>query len=144
MEERENVSPNVENQSNKVKNYYITTVFVVVGIVIAIAILVRGDFEKSSGSNYKVIDAAETQAKQIVAQAYEEVPTVTSEVLASGEDWAIVLTRYKGKDSLVQGSLIFGVTRTGVVYSNYKESRNYDLQVSKEEIEVMKAQWGFS
>ena len=98
-------------------------------------------------SNDDIIAAAEKRVKGCVANGAAEVPVMTSEIIAQGDDWAMVLTRYKGDSGFVKGSYIVGVyvgSGSADAYSNkMKESWDYDLKLSESEIEVIKAQWEF-
>lgn len=136
----QNGGENVNNGEGKSVWWWIFAIGMVVIIVANIVIAFQ------DGQDKKVIEEAEKEVKAYVAKQSSSVPKVKSEIIARGDDWAIVIVRHKSETAFGTGACVVGVNIGAYdVLVNYsmETSTNYDLELTKEQIEVMKAEWGF-
>lgn len=107
-------------------------------IIVSIVIVVLSVF---GGSNSKLMDTAEAEAKSIVTRNYGEIPNTKAESVYSKDRTAIVKVSYSTASGF-KGTFFFkGDLITGKVYSDYRHSVTYDYEMSNEELNKIKAEW---
>ncbi len=142
------IAPNHTTQKEEIDvGRIINIVSAVIIILILCCVLLPNLFKNvMPASDESIIEAAESKAKSIVTEAVNEIPDVESEILAEGDEWTLVKVSYKVESNgfPYEGTFIFNVGEVGSearVYSQYKESAMYDVEVSEEEIEKIKIEW---
>lgn len=153
-----NVENNVENvtengnvsQPVQQKAGIGTMILKVFGIIMGVSVVISclpAWFGGAFTADSEIIEAAEKKAKSIVVEATNEIPELETEILDQTDEWALVLVRYSCDISEVyslEGCFIFDVKTTGYstyVSAEYKESGDYDVELSEKDIEKIKAEW---
>lgn len=111
-------------------------------IIWALRFIAPAIFGGTITGKQEILEAAESKANSIVVESVNEVPQLESELIERGNDWALVLVRYK--TNYYDGCFVFHVSVTGYstyVYARYKESMDYNLSLSETDIEKIKLEW---
>ncbi|MBE5964703.1 MAG: hypothetical protein E7252_07185 [Lachnospira sp.] len=141
---------------SKASKKWIIGIIAAVLIFAAIGGLNEGSNEGSVGNTNtkttEIINAAEKVVKSQVANELDVIPKLSSEIIAQGDEWAIVLSRYTAETVLIDGTpWVDDGTYIVEVYvddyfinngANMLKSTDYEYELSDSELEVIKAQWG--
>lgn len=157
------ISQNQIVETSKSNGVGIFNIILVAIIMISLSSVLIANIKMGAGNKFKdgtsisqdAITEAEKEVKKLIAEKYDGVPDVTSEIIAEGDEWAIVLTRYKIESVVMEGATYSvdysGSCMVGIEVTSYscypmypiRNNVNYDWEPTDSEIELLKAELEF-